>query len=436
MTEPPSKEKKVTQSPRSSPQDAPRLYLKSYLIEDLLDADQLTTWASMSNRFGERASSKDLTLSWALPHLGVILRSGDQAERRQRLLSKSFAALSPYSPYILNADGHLLISQPDGLWVGDGEEWQFESSHKDSGALLGVVRCPAGEYMIALDTPTQEVTEEDDPHKHVVDPKLYLQVWRRGASKPIALIDWTEASYRRGKPSLGSITCDSQGSIYAALFWGEGQPREIGAGVLHLPHSDQGYLSAEVWETRQGYDGEEALSETPLLPGFMVNRISTDPQNRVFIATNSGLAQVSSQRQVKKLDSTKEVKKEPKPTVSIFGEESGWPTDFINDLSFDQGGRLWIATDRGLEEKLGGRLKLHIRSPASAVTTHPRTGHVWVAFQDRVWYSEGDSIKSWSKVSLRGGFDVGLIRTLLVRSNGGLWMATTTGLFYRPPPAQ
>jgi len=356
-------------------------------------------------------------LAWARPHLGVVTRAGADGARRQRLVSESFAARSDMRPYLLDAAGALWVPHAGGAWVqGQGAPgWSFVAAPEGAGRALGVALCPGGPLFVTSRRLAPAARADAAP-----ELKLLVELWAPGAAAPAASLDWSAAAFRPGEPKLGDVVCDPQGAVSAALFWGPGDI-SAGVGLLHIPASRD---RVEVWEHRQGYDGEEALSKTPLLPSFTVNALVARPDGGLFVATHSGLADVGPP--VAGAPSSARV-------VTVHSEASNWPTDLMTDLALGTDGRLWIATDRGVLLLPPGEARPRPVRPfaaVSAIALTPGTQEVWAAFQDKLLVGDG-TFEGWSRVHLTVDFAVGVIRRVLplgAAGEGAVWLATQGGL--------
>jgi len=383
----------------------PQLRLDPLSFDELLPYTS-GAWATGSDQDGRP------WLSWSRQHQGVVSRIGDQGGLRKRFETESFAAYHETRPYSLDHEGTLWVPQLQGASTFSlgGGGWRYMKAPE--GRTLGVAHCGAQTLFMVSKRALKP------------KPKLTLELWTPGAEVPLAQIDWNDALFRVGEPKLGDVACDQEGAIYGALFWGQGWSGS-GVGVLHIP-ADR--MRAEVWGARQGFDGEEELTETPLLPDFTVNAVAVAPDRRVFLATNSGLAVVGAPTQAKG----------SKRSMTLLSESSGWVTDFINDVSVGADGRAWVATDKGLfvlNQELKARLTT-LKLRMSAVAVEPNTGLVWVALHDKLYRGDGQ-VETWERVSVEGSFPLGTIKRVLSFDEGGargaqgraqVWLATTRGL--------
>lgn len=395
--------------------NAPQFYLEKLKVEDLLPYQQ-GAWTA---GYG---SDGDPWLSWMRAYQGVVSRMGDQATLRKRFETESFAAYNETRPYSLDAQGTLWVPQLQGAstYALADQNWGFVQG--PPGRTLGVAHCQNETIFIVS--------------SRIKKPKksLSLELWRPGEQKPLVQIDWSEGNFRVGEPKLGDVACDAKGAIYGALFWGQGWSGN-GVGVLYLP-ADRSKI--EIWGARQGYDGEDEVTQTPLLPDFTVNAIATAPNRSVFLATNSGLAIVSSPESLTN----------GRRTLTLLSESTGWVTDFINDVSVAADGRAWVATDQGLYE-LDSQLKSRLATlklRVSAVGVDPNRALIWIAFQDKLYRGNGQ-MKTWQRVQVSGNFPVGTIKRILpfeqsdqnvsktatTTGSAQVWLATTRGLLQARP---
>lgn len=251
--------------------------------------------------------------------------------------------------------------------------------------------------------------------------KLSLEVWSHRTGEPQVVIDWSAQTFRQGQASLGEVICSDQGKIYANLFWGP-RPRRSGVGLLMIDYKRE---TTEVWERRQGYDGEEEFTKTPLLPHSVFNAMQTLGEDHLYLATNSGLAIIDFSEQ--------EVNKQ----LNILDETKGWSTEFINDICHEKLGpdssspdRIWLATPQGLVRLANDQLKLRIAGMTTALGMRKRDHSLWVAFKNQVWVGRGQIEKSWDKLKMTIKDRVGIIIHLFPRDDGGLWVVSTEGVFF------
>ena len=183
--------------------------------------------------------------------------------------------------------------------------------------------------------------------------------------------------------------------------------------------------TTEVWERRQGYDGEEEFTKTPLLPHSVFNAMQTLGEDHLYLATNSGLAIIDFSEQ--------EVNKQ----LNILDETKGWSTEFINDICHEKLGpdssspdRIWLATPQGLVRLANDQLKLRIAGMTTALGMRKRDHSLWVAFKNQVWVGRGQIEKSWDKLKMTIKDRVGIIIHLFPRDDGGLWVVSTEGVFF------
>ena len=338
------------------------------------------------------------------------MRKGHDLSIRKRFSSYSFGTPDDFRGYVMTATGQLIVPDQNGILVGDGQKFAFRPAPQPHDDFLAAVACP--DHLIFI------TARYGKPNQTPPQPKLMIDVWRAHEFKPFLSIDWSSATFRRGRPSLGESVCSKSGEIYASLFWSTGQPRSIGVGVFHLSLKQK---KIEMWEKREGYDGEEEVTPTPLLPDFNINDLDLDQKETLWLSTNSGLVHVIPSKDPK-----------VKAKVKTYGEATGWHTELINDLSFSKGTEnqkqeTWLATHIGLEHVIHHKLKYYIRSYASAVAHHPQTQDVWVGFRQQIYYGQpGD----WTRFPLKGILKRGVIRKLIFQPQGGLWLITDRGIFF------
>jgi ligand-binding sensor domain-containing protein len=210
--------------------------------------------------------------------------------------------------------------------------------------------------------------------------------------------------------------------------------------LLHIPAERK---RAEIWTQRQGYDGEEELTTTPLLPDFTINALAARPDGGLYVATNSGLAIIGPQPPSPSKPSKGA---QARRSVQLLSEATGWSTDFMNDLALGLDGRLWVATDQGLFT-LDQSLKPQLTTPRasmSAVGVDPHTGLIWVAIQDKLYRGDG-RFETWERIKLTEGGLSGVIKRVLPFEGASqkqrgtergvpfVWLATTRELLRGEP---
>ena len=132
-------------------------------------------------------------------------------------------------------------------------------------APLGLVDCQGEAHLDHKPSTSPGVSDDDSKLPY----KRSLELWSHKSGEPKQVIDWSEQTFRMGQPSLSSLRCSEEGLIYGNLFWGS-RPWTLGVGLLIIDPKKE---RSTVWERRQGYDGEESLSKTPLLPHSDFNTI-------------------------------------------------------------------------------------------------------------------------------------------------------------------
>lgn len=359
---------------------------------------------------------------WINPSTALSAESPFKASDHYR--AHTLSANAEYRPFILNAKDELITMTRDGALIGDGKTWRRIRPPEGSGTPLGLVNCKGELLWVTSHRRPPQVSDKDSK----LPFKLSIELWSLESTEPLSVIDWGTQSFRQGQPSLSSLRCNAQGYIFANLFWGL-RPWTIGVGLLIIePKAER----AIVWERRQGYDGELALSKTPLLPHSAFNEIEFSGDRLSYIATNSGLAIVDF-KATQKADQLK-----------ILDEAHGWPTEFINDIFVasthgqkDSGSeeetRIWLATPRGLLRLIGDQQILKIKGDATSLGSRLSDGTLWVAFKDQLWISptagEGEA-NDWIKVKMNTQLKVGSIRHIFPRTEGGAWIVDDHGVYF------
>ena len=325
---------------------------------------------------------------------------------------------------MLSSNGTLITITRSGALIGDGQRWRHIKPPKEAGTPIGLIECH-GERLW-LTSHRRAFGQSDESSS--LPFKLSLEIWPIDSAKPRNVLDWSAQSFRRGLPSLSSLRCGPNGEIYANLFWSY-KPWTIGVGLLLVDPSRE---QVSVWERRQGYDGESALSENPLLPHSTFNTLELGDEHTVYIATNSGLAVANVTPNTPKNDQLK-----------VFDEAYGWPTEFINDLYYEskhsqnpeqdeRSPSVWLATPRGLLRLEGEQPLLKIKGNATSLAKRESDHSLWVAFNEQVWvgHREGDeAIDRWTKLKLPKELKISNIKHLLPRENGGLWIIDERGIY-------
>lgn len=361
-----------------------------------VDASQrVTQWGTFEENQG----------SWMvamIAHQGIKRWSwlNGEGAPRSPLISKSLTYHDQRRPFWQDSQGRLSTLVSRGIIREERGEWSHLPMPHQLGRLMGYAACDPTPYWIGYRHGEMLLSANDQ-------------------SEPM-IFDLSAQTFREGLPSLGEVSCSRSGDlIFANLFWSQGRPRMLGVGLLVI---DLKAKQAEVWERRQGYDGEEDISPTPLLPHSVFNSITPFDQDHVYISTDSGLA-FANPRASKRMDKLK-----------VWDEASGWATEFFSGLTVqlgkDQRKRIWVATPRGLAELIEGRLRLWIKGMTTAVSTG-KDEALWVSIGGQLWRGEGEGDLSWSRASFQSelGDDVGTVSRLFPRPDGGIYIITNEATF-------
>ena len=342
-------------------------------------------------------------------------------EKGFHLRTGTLSAQVIHRPFSLTAEGELYTITHQGALLGDGKTWKKLSPPAKSGQVLTLVDCGGKKLWITSRKHSSEISvSSQNVDKTSTSFKRTLEIWSDKEKKLLKIMDWSSQSFRYGFPSLGEAHCDSSGYIYANLFWGA-LPRNLGVGLLII---DSKAGKQMVWERKQGYDGEEALAETPLLPHSIFNAIEIGRDQRVYIATNSGLALVDVQAKTKQ------------EQLTLYDEAYGWSTELINDILIEkkannnQDERIWLATPVGLSELIDDKLRLKIKGIPTALAREVGSDSLWVAFADKIWIAQGDKRKDWRKLDPNGLPKLGITLHMFPLAQGGVWLISSEGVFF------
>jgi hypothetical protein len=363
---------------------------------------ELSTW-----------QGKDKEFLWAVPYRGLVKTKKDGS--RKRYLSETFAFAESQKSMVIDKIGRAWVVQPKGISIGGGKTWEFHETTDESGeTLLGLAQCDKHMILISL---LGKARDPKNPLTLKIKKATVIESAEANPDLPIKLkfgeiekIDWTDQGFRDGTPIISEAICTKSGNLYASLFWNQGRT-VVGIGALYITAD---HKKAQVWEGRQGVDGEDK-SEIPVLPEGTINGMAFDDNETVYLATNAGLAVV------KMLDNQKR-------EVIIF-DEASMSTEIINDVALDEvNGKIWLATDRGLGFIEGVRFTLQIVSKKSASAVFfDHEKRLWAAFQDIVQVGSADNFKSFV---IPPTVKVGTIQHIEVLKNGNIWFATTQGLYF------
>ena len=131
-------------------------------------------------------------------------------------------------------------------------------------------------------------------------------------------------------------------------------------------------------------------------------------------------------------------------TVEAWETFANWetpvPSEFVNDVEYDQAGVAWIATSAGLVRFDGQSWTIH--DPSNSPMSHPVVGDVSIAPNGHIWINNstfnagGDAIYDFDGVSTWKRYRVGEqlpwqapwtdLSEVFVASNGHVWVANDT----------
>lgn len=158
------------------------------------------------------------------------------------------------------------------------------------------------------------------------------------------------------------------------------------------------------------------ITSPNFLNNIPINKIIHDPQGRILIATEIGLARINKQL-----------------THAEFADEhDGFPFARINDLSFDNEGSLWMSTGRSglIQVKETGIVNFTTAQGLSmnrvniVVEGPGRTFYIGSDGGDLDVYKDGEV----KKINLRTSLNRASIRDILPEPNGDLWIASYEGI--------
>jgi len=200
---------------------------------------------------------------------------------------------------------------------------------------------------------------------------------------------FTRAESGLASDSISALAAAPNGDLWAASF-GQGINR-LRNGRVQRFGADQG------------------------LPSDHVFAFEFDQRGRLWAATSAGISRLDGDR------------------FTNFGPEAGLPPSAIRQLFHDAQGRLWMGTNGdGVALMDSGRISLpdfNADLPGSIVHAFhaDQAGRLWIGFRDGglALLQEGRPVFSF-------GIDQGLrfrtINSILEDRNGGLWLATSSGL--------
>lgn len=387
-----------------------------------LVSSRISAWTSSKsfNQPLDQSSqiSQGDTLLIARPYQGIEQwHLGLDSLQKTYFKTKTLSGQVIQKAFITNKEGHLITTSPHSTLIGTGKRWTSITPNADVGTILGITQCKSDLVLLTsrkklLDSATPSSTADKKTRR-------YLELWPNKAKKAQISLDWSSQDFREGEPSLGEIKCDLDGTIFANLFWGY-QTWRVSVGLLIIePHNQKMIL----WERKQGYDGEESLSETPLLPSSTFNAMQFAKDQSLFIATNSGLLRVQ-HRVGKKSEQLK-----------VFDEAHGLSIESFSDLVFEPENEniehLWLSSPYGLLRMFDEELRVKLKGTATALAYEPQQQNLWISFKQQLWVGQGQGeSREWLKVKLPSSLGIGQINHIFPTKTGGLWLVSEQGVFY------
>ncbi len=161
---------------------------------------------------------------------------------------------------------------------------------------------------------------------------------------------------------------------------------------------------------------EGKITSPTFLQNIPINRIIHDPQDRILIATEIGLARINKQL----------------TNFEFIDEHDGYPFTRINDLSLDNEGSLWMSTGRSglIQVKETGIVNFTTAQGLSMDRVN-----IVVEGSDKKFYigSDGGDLDVYKdgevkKITLKNSLNRASIRDILPESNGDIWIASYEGI--------
>lgn len=168
------------------------------------------------------------------------------------------------------------------------------------------------------------------------------------------------------------------------------------------------------------FDGETFANFSPAngLQGATVRALAQDPDGGIWIGTEAGVTRFYGGQ------------------LEFHDLRKKYRFDYINDLYFDRGGRLWIALapEKGYESMTGGVVRfddLHLREKDGLKANHVKSvtqdsaGNYWFSTYAGIAMWDGD--KKWSHIQVSDGLTSDLVRDVELTAEE-VWVATNAGI--------
>ena len=354
------------------------------------------------------------TLLVAKPYQGLDQLSHLLTQRQTvKLKTSTLSAKVIQKAFITNSEGDLITTNRHGTLIGTKNHWKSIKPQLNVGQIMGLAQC---KDLLWITNRKEKVSTESTEQLRT---KRLLELWPIDAKKALLSLDWSSQDFRQGEPSIGEVKCDAEGNIFANLFWGKHALR-VGVGLLIIEPKLKKMI---IWERRQGYDGEEELSKTPLLPSSIFNAMSFAQDQSLYIATNSGLMKVDHRAKTKA------------EQLQVFDEASGLSVESFGDLhhEIEMSGteHLWLASPYGLLRMLNGELRIKLKGVVTALTYDVQRKNLWVSFKKQLWVGQGQGQdRNWRRVYLPPNLKLGQINHIFPTSQGALWLISDEGVFF------
>ena len=212
----------------------------------------------------------------------------------------------------------------------------------------------------------------------------------------------------------------SSGPVSAATMQADGTLWAAWRGRIRRIRGDQTTIltMSQIRDYRSLTVGKAKLEPNPKansnIPGFVVYDMSTDHQDRVWLATDNGIAVIDDNAQVLKHITT----------------EDGLPSNEVLCMTWQDNGTLWVGTDKGCASYDGKTWSTHEQCPKGIILSlaTDTQGKVYLGtYRHGVYAYDGTNVKRFHAFNSRLPHD--MVTALVCDAKDRLWVGTGLGLW-------